>query len=62
MGGEVLNVGSEVEQLVLITVIRMDSSDGKLAVGERARLVEYHRINLRQHIHIVGSLDEDTLA
>ena len=61
MGGEVLDMGSEMKQLVLIAGGGMDSGNGKLAMSQRARLVEDHRRDLRQHVDIVGSLDEDTL-
>ena len=37
----------------------MDGLYGKLTMGEGARLVEHHRLDLRQNVHIVGSLDED---
>ena len=40
----------------------MDSLHGKLSVGQRARLIEHHRVDLRQHVHEVGALDEDALA
>ena len=53
-------MGSEVEQLVLVAEIGVNGLDGKLSVGERARLVEDHRLHLSQDIHVVGTLDEDT--
>ena len=40
----------------------MDGSDGKLTMRESTRLIEDHRIDLRQHVHIVGSLDEDSFS
>ena len=40
----------------------MDGSDSKLTMRKGTRFVEDHRIDLRQHIHIVGSLDENTFA
>ena len=59
---EVFYMGGEVQQLVLIVKIRVDGLDGKLSVGEGTRLVEDGRIDLGQDVHIVGPLDEDTLA
>ena len=55
-------MGSKMEQLVLVAVVRVYGTDGKLSVRQRARLVEYHRADLRQHVHIVGTLHEDTVA
>ena len=40
----------------------MHRLDGKLPMSQRAGLVEDHSVDLRQNIHIVGTLDEDTLA
>ena len=62
MGSEVLHVGCEVKEFILIALVRMDCSNGKLSVSECACLVEHNCTYLRQHIHIVGSLHEDTLT
>ena len=62
MGGEVLHMGGEVQQLPLVEHFGMYRLHGKLPVGEGASFVEHHRAHLRQHIHIVGSLDEDAVA
>ena len=62
MGGEMLYVGGEMEQLVLVNMVGMDGRDGKLSVGERARLVEDHGAELGEHIHVIGPLDEDALT
>ena len=40
----------------------MHSLNGKLAVSECARLVEHYGVDLRQHVHKIGALDEDALA
>ena len=40
----------------------MHRLDGELPMGERARLIEDHSIHLRQDVHEVGTLHEDTLA
>ena len=47
---------------MLIVKIGVDGLDGKLSVGEGTRLVEDGRIDLGKDVHIVGPLDEDTLA
>ena len=60
--GEVLHMGRQVKQLVLVDLLRMYGFDGKLSVGQRSRLVEYDDAELRQDIHIVGTLDEDALS
>ena len=47
---------------MLITSIRVDGLNGELTISKRAGLVEDHGINLSKDIHIVGTLDEDSLA
>ena len=55
-------MGCEVQQVVLTVTLRMYSLYGKLSVGQGACLVEDHCANLCQDVHIVGTLDENTLA
>ena len=62
MGGEMFDMGSEVKQLMFVAGVRMNSLNGKLAMRKRACLIEDHSIDLSQDIHIVGTLDEDTLT
>ena len=62
VGGEVLHMGRQMQQLVLVAGIGMDGCHGKLSVGQRARLVEDHCVQPRQRVHVVGALDEDALA
>ena len=62
VGGEMLHMGGEVQQLVLITGVRMYSLHGKLSVGQCSRLVEDDSLCLGEQIHIVGSLDQDTVS
>ena len=70
VGREVLYVGCQVEQPVfrigccmaafMISIVAgVYGSYCKLSTGQRARLVEDHRVDLGQHIHIGGTLDED---
>ena len=46
MGREVLHMGCQVQQLMLVTGVGMNHFDGKLSVRQRACLVEHHRVNL----------------
>ena len=62
MSGEMLYMGSKMKKLMLITSIRMYGRHSELSVCQRTSLVKYHHRHLRQHVHIVGSLDEDSLA
>ena len=47
---------------MLVNDVRMNHLHGKLSVRKRSRLIEHHRSHLRQCIHIVRTLDENTLA
>ena len=47
------------QQLLGIVLLGMNSRDSKLPVGQRASLIEDHRVQSRQHIDIVGSLNQD---
>ena len=62
VSGEVLNMSCEMEQLMFITSVRMNSLNSKLAMRESARLIEDNGIDLGEDIHIIGTLDEDTFA
>ena len=62
MGGKVLNVSGEMQELMLIARIRVYRFDGELTMGEGAGFVEDNGIDLRKDIHVVRTLDEDTLA
>ena len=59
VGREVFYVGGQMQQLVLVAGVGMYGSHGKLPVRQSARLVEDHRLQLCQHIHVVAALDED---
>ena len=56
MSGEMLDMSSEVEQLMFAASVRMDSRHCKRPMSQCASLVEDHRTHLCQHIHIVGAL------
>ena len=57
-----LHMGGKVQQMSLIAFLRMHRCDCKLAVGQGACLVEDHRADLGQDIHIIGPFDKDTLT
>ena len=77
MGGEVLDMRCKVKEFFFfrsiliphssfliprtITGRIMNSLNSKLSMCQRAGLIEYHGIDLRQDIHVVRTLDEDTL-
>ncbi len=62
MGGIMLDVGGKMQQMPLVALLGMHGSDGELTLRERARLVEHHRVDLRQHIHVVGAFHEDAFT
>ena len=62
MGREMLDMSSEMEQLVFVVGVRVYSLNSELSMREGARLVEDHGIDLGKNIHIVGTLDEDSFA
>ncbi len=57
-----LDVGCQVQQVALVATFRMYGRYGKLAVGQRAGLVEDDGVDFRQQVDVVGTLDEDALA
>lgn len=57
--GEVFHMGGQMEKFFLIERFGMDGLNGKNALGEGAGLVEGHRADIGQGIHIAASLDED---
>ena len=62
VGAEMLDVCRQMQQLPLVEGVRMHCRHRKLSVSQRARLVEHHRAELRQDVHIVRALDEYTFA
>ena len=78
VGGEVLHMGRQMQQFLFPNSLNffvfsnfltftsffpsMYGLDGKLAVGQGARLVEHHRVYLGQHVHVVAAFDEDAFA
>ena len=62
VGAEMLDVRRQMQQLPLVEGVRMHCRHRKLSVSQRARLVEHHRAELRQNVHIVRALDEYSLA
>ena len=62
VGGVVLNVGSQVQQMFFVVFVGMHSRDSENSFGEGAGLVEYDRIDLCQLVDVVGTFDEDTIA
>ena len=61
MRREVLHMSGQMQQLVLVKLVRMYSLHGKLPVRQRPRLVKHQGLHLRKHVHIVGTLDQNTL-
>ena len=55
-------VGSKVQEMCLVARVRMYSLDSELSVGKRSRLVEDDSLHLRKQVHIVGTLNENTLT
>ena len=62
MGGEVLHMGSQMQQLVFVEILWVYGSYSELSMSQRSRLVEHDGIDLCQHIHIVRALDQNTLS
>ena len=62
MRREVLYMRSQMKQFVSIELRWMHRLYGKLAVCERAGLVEHHNAELSQRVHIVAALDEYSAA
>lgn len=62
VGGVVLHMGSQMQQLLLIADVWMDGCDGKLSVGEGASFVEDHGRQIGKDVHEVGTFDENALA
>ena len=52
-------MGGQMEKFFLIERFGMDGLNGKNALGEGTGLVEGHRADIGQGIHIAASLDED---
>ena len=59
MGGKVLYVGGQVQQVVGVEVVGMHGLDIELPAGKRTRLVEHHGIYLVQRVYIITALDKD---
>ena len=55
MGREMLDVGCQVQQVALVATFRMYGRYGKLAVGQRASLVEDDGVGLCKQIDVVGA-------
>ena len=47
---------------MFVAGVWMDGSNGKLAMRQCSRLVEHHRIDLCQHIKVVGAFNQNALA
>ena len=62
MGGKMLYVGSEVKQLTLVEMVGMHRFYGKLTVGEGARLIENHRMEVGECIHIACPFHQYAVA
>ncbi len=61
MGGGALRQRRVLQQLALVHVAVVYRRHLEHALGQRAGLVEYHRLYLGQRLQIVGALDEDAL-
>ena len=55
-------MGSEVQQMTLVALLGMHRSNRKLTTSQGPRLIEDHRSNPGQHIHIIGALDKDAFT
>ena len=62
VGGELLGLGGQFQQLLLTHPHRGDFGDSKTALGQGARLIKDHRVRLGQRLQIVAALDQDALA
>ena len=62
MGGGVLHMSSQVQQLILAAHLRVYGHHRETAMGQCACLVEHHGIDLRQDIQIVGTLHQHALS
>ena len=62
VGGVALDVGGQVQELSFADDFRVHGGHFEDAFGEGAGLVEDHGPELGQLVHVVGALDEDTLA
>ncbi len=62
MGGIAFHVGGEVEQILLAHRRLMNSLHLEYSTRQRTCLVEDHRRQLVERIHIVAALDEDALT
>ena len=58
MCGEMLHVGGQMQQLVLVEVLGMNGLHCKLAFGKGSCLVEHYGADTGQRVHIVAPLDE----
>ena len=62
VGAVVLHMGRQVQQLVRAVAVGVYGLHHKLAMGQRARLVEHHGAHAGQHVHVVGTLHQDAAA
>ena len=58
MSRKMLHMRSQMQQLMLIEIIRMNSLHLELAIRQRPRLIENHHAKIRQRIHIIAALDQ----
>ena len=62
MSREMLYMGGEMQQLMLIAGARMHSCYLKLTMGESSRLIKHHSSHLSECIDVISTLYENALA
>ena len=56
-----LRQGGHFQQSILADFFRMNGRDSEDALGQRAGFVKHDRIQLRQQLHIIGTLHQHAL-
>ena len=62
MGGEMLDMSSQMQQFVFVKLIGMHSFYGKLTMSERSGLVKNNSTNIGQCVHKIAAFHENTLT
>ena len=62
MRGIALHMRRQMQQLILIQLIRMNGTDLKTALRQRAGLVKDHRLYFRQCFQIIRAFDQHALT
>ena len=62
MGGEMFNMGSQMQKLMFILDVGMYGFYGELSMGKCSCLIEDHSIQMCQSLHVVASFYQNTIA